>query len=128
MGTARKSDSVRNRIQSAITAGMAIICFSGCGTIITRSGVLGIGGGGDHLFPVYQATCLDSVVVFGPSSEPVRRQAAQRLVFLVDLPISVATDTIFLPFDLLPESRNLKSSRQSQDRKGAEQLCSPKEK
>lgn len=110
------------RIKAALAvAGAAVLC-SGCGTIVARSGALAAGSwGSGSVPPVYPATCLDVAVTLGPSSAPIGKQAAQRLVFFIDLPFSVATDTLCLPFDLLPESRSGGPEHQPIG-KGAEQL------
>ena len=111
------------KITPAFTAAITVILFSGCGTIITRSGALGVGSwDSGSLPPVYQATILDTMIAFGPSSEPVGQQAAQRLVFFIDLPISIAADTLLLPFDLLPESPQERPQINDQSSKGAERL------
>jgi uncharacterized protein YceK len=110
------------KITTAFTAAITVILFSGCGTIITRSGALGLGSWDSGLPPVYQATVLDTKIAFGPSSEPVGQQAAQRLAFFIDLPISIAADTLLLPFDLLPESPQERPQMHDQSSKGAERL------
>lgn len=65
--------------------------LSGCGTLLARAGAADLGSSKktSHA-PVYPATVYD-VALFSTPYFPI---------FLLDLPISIVTDTLMLPVDL----------------------------
>ena len=103
---------ISRRARAAIAL-LVIVCFcSGCGTFVTRTGVSGLsfGGADSEFHPVYPAT-VD--VDFWLLSAPFRSDggsAGERAGYLIfglcDTPISLVTDTLFLPYDIYKMSSN----------------------
>src|SRR5678815_256968 len=80
---------------------LSFIC-SGCGTIISRTaaGSMAYWDNKHPFAPVYPATCLDSVAVFGAGADETGNQVGQRIAYFFDYPFSLTVDTLLLPFDI----------------------------
>jgi hypothetical protein len=50
--------------------------------------------------PVYPATSLDGIAVFGPGPEETGNEIGLRIGFFFDFPFSLAIDTVLLPYDI----------------------------
>ena len=79
---------------------LPIALTSGCGTFAARSG-----GWVDRssLPKFYPATSLDAGMISGRGAGDDKDKAGWALVGLVDLPFSLVTDTVCLPFDATRE-------------------------
>ena len=76
---------------------VAAFC-SGCGTIISRSGFADMGY--DHVPRYYSATFVDSRLISDSSpSTSSGARASWCVIGVIDVPISLATDTLLLPYD-----------------------------
>ncbi len=92
------------RIACAISAVVLTATLSGCATVVMR------GGGGDNL--LYPATQGDLAMLRAASDSDgtviAHDSSLLALCALVDLPISIVTDTIMFPFDLIRRHRHRK--------------------
>lgn len=91
---------MKNLIQIAVLISLAAM-ETGCGTILARSD----GGVWDspRLYPATQVNAeFLGVIGEEPNSGDIGQQLACAVspLFLLDLPISIATDTLCLPFDI----------------------------
>ena len=79
---------------------------TGCGTVLTRTGLRGLAG---HPYPrFYPATYGDVRMIYDPKVEGYNstvQRNRRRVMLLFDVPISLTTDTLYLPFDTFPALR-----------------------
>ena len=81
---------------------LTTLLLNGCGTYFARSGWRDEGGGMTKFYP---ATCMDAVVIaspFMPSMYEDQLPFGPPLMAvggLIDLPFSLVTDTILIPYD-----------------------------
>jgi len=76
--------------------------FTGCGTAATRTGAKSEFS--NKFPPVYPATYVDAGFISAPCRSGFTGSAAKKtgacIMGLIDLPISLATDTLILPYDI----------------------------
>ena len=87
---------------------LALLC-SGCGTVITHTG-----SGSDmgyHRDGVYRGTVADCGAILAPFMGEARLWFLLPLG-LVDLPLSMAADTLILPFDVLEMTAHKQEEKQ----------------
>src|SRR5690348_2187206 len=82
-----------------------LLTSSGCGTMVSH-----VGECGSRPHGVYMGTGFDAACIAAPfSSEPYVELLP---VGLIDLPLSVAADTIIFPFDLVDNMDRKKSEKE----------------
>jgi uncharacterized protein YceK len=89
-------------LTTCVTFLLWMSCLTGCGTFVARSGMLAAIGGPPRYYP---ATCLDATILVDlvvpektSGGFPVR--LGRSCLGLLDMPISLVTDTLWLPFDI----------------------------
>jgi len=81
---------------------LTTLLLNGCGTFFARSDWR---DEGDGITKFYPATCIDGVLIASPfmpsmyERKPAYVPPLLGIAGLVDLPISLATDTILIPYD-----------------------------
>jgi len=92
---------LKSYLSAIILGGLCV----GCGTVLTRTPARGLASWNGDPFPrFYPATCVDGGMIYDPGMEghdSTGQRTARRIGYFCDLPISLATDTLFLPFDTI---------------------------
>jgi uncharacterized protein YceK len=87
----------------AVTFGGCVCFLTACGTVSTRTSLKTELS--DDFPPVYPATYVDTGLITAPCrssfSGSAGKKAGACFCGLLDLPISLATDTLLLPYDLV---------------------------
>lgn len=82
-----------------------VLLTSGCATTLVRTGLVNDPSGpvkrGPDLPPVYPSTVIDCLFMADVVVEGEAIYFAFLPLALIDLPVSILTDTLFLPIDLL---------------------------
>ena len=92
-------------MKTSFLLGACLLLLTGCGTIATRTSTRNMIS--DTLPAVYAATSIDAGLISAtsrPEFGSAGKRAAASIAGLIDLPISIATDTLFLPYDLYKSS------------------------